>query len=76
MLSLLGVHSLFPFLRFEVDFLGQRSKNPPKATDVASRGLDVPNIEHVLNYDIPKRIEDYVHRIGRTARRQDAKESV
>ncbi|KAF3930224.1 hypothetical protein ABW20_dc0103865 [Dactylellina cionopaga] len=38
------------------------------ATDVASRGLDVRNILHVINYDMPKTIEEYVHRIGRTAR--------
>lgn len=38
------------------------------ATDVAARGLDVPHIEHVINYDLPKCPEDYVHRIGRTAR--------
>jgi superfamily II DNA/RNA helicase len=38
------------------------------ATDVASRGLDVPHIEHVINYDLPQVAEDYVHRIGRTAR--------
>ena len=36
------------------------------ATDVASRGLDVKDIEYVINYDMPKVIEDYVHRIGRT----------
>lgn len=36
------------------------------ATDVASRGLDVKDIEYVINYDMPKAIEDYVHRIGRT----------
>ena len=49
---------------------------PLKATDVASRGLDVPDVEHVLNYDMPTNIEDYVHRIGRTARRKGAQESV
>lgn len=38
------------------------------ATDVAARGLDVPHIEHVINYDLPQVAEDYVHRIGRTAR--------
>lgn len=38
------------------------------ATDVAARGLDVPAVEHVINYDLPRMDEDYVHRIGRTAR--------
>ncbi|MDF1552209.1 MAG: DEAD/DEAH box helicase [Deferrisomatales bacterium] len=38
------------------------------ATDVASRGLHVDNISHVFNYDLPQNAEDYVHRIGRTAR--------
>ena len=38
------------------------------ATDVASRGLHVPNVSHVVNYDLPFDREDYVHRIGRTAR--------
>jgi len=38
------------------------------ATDVASKGLDFPDIQHVINYDMPKEIEDYVHRIGRTGR--------
>ena len=38
------------------------------ATDVASRGLHVPNVSHVINYDLPQDQEDYVHRIGRTAR--------
>ena len=38
------------------------------ATDVAARGLDVAEIEHVINYDFPLSAEDYVHRIGRTAR--------
>lgn len=38
------------------------------ATDVAARGIDVPTITHVFNYDLPKFAEDYVHRIGRTGR--------
>ena len=38
------------------------------ATDVASKGLDFPKIEHVINYDMPDDIENYVHRIGRTGR--------
>ena len=37
-------------------------------TDVASRGLHIPDVSHVLNYDLPQDAEDYVHRIGRTAR--------
>ena len=38
------------------------------ATDVASRGIDINDITHVINFDMPNTIEDYVHRIGRTAR--------
>lgn len=38
------------------------------ATDVASKGLDFPNIQHVINFDLPSEIENYVHRIGRTGR--------
>ena len=38
------------------------------ATDIAARGIDVPNISHVVNYDIPRDPESYVHRIGRTGR--------
>ena len=38
------------------------------ATDLAARGLDVPDVTHVVNYDVPQSLEDYIHRIGRTAR--------
>jgi superfamily II DNA/RNA helicase len=38
------------------------------ATDVAARGIDIPHIRHVINYDLPQCPEDYIHRIGRTAR--------
>ena len=47
-----------------------KSGNTPVmvATDVASRGLDIPNVTQVINYDLPSNIDDYVHRIGRTGR--------
>jgi len=48
------------FKRSEIDIL--------VATDVASRGIDVPNISHVINYDEPATYDDYIHRIGRTGR--------
>lgn len=38
------------------------------ASDLVSRGLDLPNLAHVINYDVPNSVESYVHRIGRTAR--------
>ena len=40
------------------------------ATDIAARGLDIPHIEHVINYDLPQVAEDYIHRIGRTGRNE------
>lgn len=38
------------------------------ATAVAARGLDIPNVKHVINFDLPSDVEEYVHRIGRTGR--------
>ena len=40
------------------------------ATDIAARGIDVAGVTHVINYDVPRHPEDYVHRIGRTGRAQ------
>ncbi len=46
------------------------------ATDVAARGLHIPNVTHVFNYDLPEDAEDYVHRIGRTARAGESGEAI
>merc|ERR1711896_71254 len=50
-----------------VDFKAAK-QTPLIATDVASRGLDVQDVELVVNYTFPLTIEDYIHRIGRTGR--------
>ncbi len=46
------------------------------ATDLASRGIDVKHITHVINYDLPRFAEDYVHRIGRTGRAEQTGRSL
>ncbi|KAI1305779.1 ATP-dependent RNA helicase abstrakt [Halotydeus destructor] len=51
-----------------IDQFRKGTKDILVATDVASKGLDFPEIQHVVNYDMPGDIEDYVHRIGRTGR--------
>eukprot|EP00735_Rhodelphis_limneticus_P004175 TRINITY_DN15733_c0_g1::TRINITY_DN15733_c0_g1_i1::g.25502::m.25502 TRINITY_DN15733_c0_g1::TRINITY_DN15733_c0_g1_i1::g.25502 ORF type:complete len:616 (-),score=147.32,sp/Q9LU46/RH35_ARATH/61.97/0.0,DEAD/PF00270.24/1.4e-39,DEAD/PF00270.24/1.6e+02,DEAD/PF00270.24/8e+03,Helicase_C/PF00271.26/6.7e+02,Helicase_C/PF00271.26/9e-27,ResIII/PF04851.10/3.2e+02,ResIII/PF04851.10/0.0036,SecA_DEAD/PF07517.9/0.0036,Helicase_C_2/PF13307.1/6.2e+03,Helicase_C_2/PF13307.1/0.0086,AAA_22/PF13401.1/0.14,CMS1/PF14617. len=51
-----------------MDSFRRGEKDVLVATDVASKGLDFPDIKHVINFDMPKEIEDYVHRIGRTGR--------
>jgi superfamily II DNA/RNA helicase len=54
------IRTLEKFKRSEIQVL--------LATDVASRGLDIPNVSHVINYDLPESYEVYIHRIGRTGR--------
>lgn len=51
-----------------VDEFKEGRKDILVATDVASKGLDFPSIQHVINYDMPEDLENYVHRIGRTGR--------
>jgi ATP-dependent RNA helicase DeaD len=51
-----------------LDGLKQQKTDVLVATDVAARGLDIKNVSHVYNYDVPKTPKEYIHRIGRTAR--------
>ncbi len=51
-----------------IDDFRSRRKDVLIGTDVASKGLDFPSVQHVINFDMPKEIENYVHRIGRTGR--------
>ena len=54
--------------QFAIDAFKHGTKDVLIGTDVASKGLDFPEIQHVINFDMPKEIENYVHRIGRTGR--------
>ena len=51
-----------------LDSLKRQKTDVLVATDVAARGLDIKNVSHVYNYDVPKTPKEYIHRIGRTAR--------
>jgi ATP-dependent RNA helicase DeaD len=61
---------------FAVDSLKSSNISVLVATDVAARGLDINNISHIYNYDVPKTPEEYVHRIGRTARAGNKGEAI
>ncbi|ERL84963.1 ATP-dependent RNA helicase abstrakt [Dendroctonus ponderosae] len=54
-----------------VEAFRKHEKDVLVATDVASKGLDFPEIQHVINYDMPDDVENYVHRIGRTGRSEN-----
>jgi len=64
------IHSKMPQKkRFEnLDDFKNKKNNILVSTDISSRGLDIMNVELVLNYDIPRHPQDYIHRVGRTAR--------
>lgn len=46
------------------------------ATDIAARGLHIPQVSHIFNFDLPQNVEDYVHRVGRTARLGESGEAI
>ena len=76
MLTELGVenvslHSLLPQSKRLDNLQTFRARRAPVliSTDVGSRGLDIPDVEMVVNWDVPAAWEDYVHRVGRTARK-------
>jgi ATP-dependent RNA helicase DeaD len=65
-----AIHGDMPQSRRDRVMSGFRNEQIPIliATNVAARGLDLPAVSHVINYDMPSNLEEYVHRIGRTAR--------
>lgn len=69
-LSAQAIHGDLPQSKREKTLQGFRDGtiNCLIATNVAARGLDIPSVSHVVNYDIPENPEEYVHRVGRTAR--------
>ncbi|KRY82494.1 ATP-dependent RNA helicase DED1 [Trichinella pseudospiralis] len=68
--SVVAIHGDLKQFEREQHLESFRSGNTPilVATAVAARGLDIPNVKHVINYDLPSEIDEYVHRIGRTGR--------
>ncbi|KAJ2905202.1 DEAD/DEAH box helicase [Zalerion maritima] len=73
-----ALHSAIP-QRERVDNLGRFRASAARvlvATDVASRGLDIPEVKMIVNYDVPLDPDDYIHRVGRTARAGKSGESV
>ena len=65
-----AIHGDLPQSKREKTLAGFRDGSLPCmiATNVAARGIDIPTVSHVVNYDIPENPEEYVHRVGRTAR--------
>ena len=70
-ISNVSLHSMLPQARRLEHLQLFRARRVPIliSTDVGSRGLDIPDVELIVNWDVPRAWEDYVHRVGRTARK-------